>query len=658
MKLKVKFILIVLLLTLFIPFAGHSQLYEEFEVDKEGAEEEKPTISIINPSVGIWKISDYGAFHDSLKLDTLLDDFQIYHPVFKKLITSSYIGNYGTPAINNDFFNRNSNVDFLFFRSREAYLLTPAILQYYNTKTPFTRMDYGQSGNKSVKAETRFNFFHSQNVNPYLNFVLNIDFAKSAGQYNAQESKNNFVTLYSSYNKDNLNVYGGFVANTLKNNENGGLTNDSLIFNGWESVELNTNLNNSSSSFKGTYYFVNGEYRFGKDIEIEGDSITEFRPIFGMTISSQYQKHKQEFIDEEVPSNTFFKNTYYADDYIKDSIRFNRLDNVFQLKQYENANRKVSFGTRAFLGIDFINTTTPGTDSTMFAGSDTTQYESIVNNYSNLYIGGGIFREKGKFWTWNFAGKIYLIGYKAGQTELSGIISKPFNVLKDSLAALIIEGSLNNKVADYFQEEFYSNHYRWNNNFNMEQRMDVKGTIVSPRFKLKLSGNYALINNLVYNNYEGMPSQTNKELLVFSAFADKDFNHRNLHFRVRALWQQASDEEFIHLPVFSGFVSAYYKFIIAKVLFTQIGADTRYNTKYYADAYSPATGLFYLQNEKKYGNYPYIDVYANLRLKRTIVFFKMLNIGTNFLDGEYITTPNYPMPRSSFRFGLSWLFYD
>jgi hypothetical protein len=93
-------------------------------------------------------------------------------------------------------------------------------------------------------------------------------------------------------------------------------------------------------------------------------------------------------------------------------------------------------------------------------------------------------------------------------------------------------------------------------------------------------------------------------------------------------------------------------------MFTQIGFDTRYNTKYYADAYSPATGLFYLQNEKKYGNYPYIDIYANLRLKRTIVFFKMLNIGTNFLDGEYITTPNYPMPRSNFRFGLSWLFYD
>jgi hypothetical protein len=481
--------------------------------------------------------------------------------------------------------------------------------------------------------------------------------AKSAGQYIAQESKNNFITLYSSYNSDNLNIYSGFIANTVKNNENGGLTNDTLLFNGYKTEDLNTNLNATKSSFNATYYFLNGEYRFGKIIETKTDSGL-FRPIFGILFSSQYERHKQLFTDEEDPANTFFENTYYDNEYFTDSIRFYKLDNIFQLKQYENIERKTSFGKRAFLGIDFINTVSPDRDTTRFAGTDTSSYESVVKNYSNLFIGAGIFREKGKFWNWDFDGKIYLIGQKAGQTELTGTISKPFTVFKDSLASLVIGGFINNTVADYFQQEFYSNHYRWDNNFSMEQRMDVNGSIISPLFKLKLTGNYAILNNFIYNNYEGIPAQTDKELLVLSAFAEKDFNQRNLHFRVRALWQQASNEELIHLPDFSAFVSAYYKFVVSKVLYTQIGFDTRYNTKYYADAYSPATGLFYLQNEKKYGNYPYIDVYANLRLKRTIVFFKMMNIGTNFLDGEYMTTPHYPMPRSSFRFGLSWLFYD
>lgn len=658
MSLKEIFILIVLLFTLLFPITGKAQMYEEFAVDKrKSGEEEERKPSNIDPFVQSWVISGYGAFSDSTKLDTLLDNYQIYNPVFINSITSSYVGNYGTPALNNDFFNRNSKVDFFFLKSREAYLLTPARIQYHNTRTPFTRLDFGQTGNKAVKNESRFNFLHTQNVNPHLNLTLKIDMAKSAGQYNAQESKNNFVTFYSSYNSDNLNIYSGFITNTIKNNENGGLTNDSLLFNGYETQDLNTNLNASKSSFKATYYFLNGEYRFGKIIETETDTGL-FRPIFGISLSTQYERHKQLFTDEEDPANTFFDNTFYGTDYFTDSIRFNKLDNIFQLKQYENTERKTSFGKRAFLGIDFINTVLPGRDSTKLAGVDTSKYESIVKNYSNLYIGAGIFREKGKFWNWDFDGKIYLIGQKAGQTELSGTISKPFTVFKDSLASLVIGGFINNTVADYFQQEFYSNHYRWNNNFNMEQRMDVNGSIISPRFKLKLTGNYAILNNFIYNNYEGIPAQTDKQLLILSAFADKDFKHRNLHFRIRALWQQASNEDLIHIPDFSAFVSAYYKFVVSKVLFTQIGFDTRYNTKYYADAYSPSTGLFYLQNEKKYGNYPYIDVYANLRLKRTIVFFKMVNIGTNFLDGEYITTPHYPMPRSSFRFGISWLFYD
>ena len=649
MILKTKFILTVLFLVFFVPSFVCSQVFEEFEADTEGEEKKEVKENNIYPYVGNWKLSGYGAFQDSTTLDTLLDYFQVYHPVFINSLTSTFVGNYGTPAINNDFFDRNTNVDFFFLQTREDYLLTPSAIQYYNTRTPYTRLDFGQSGHRTIKNETRFNVFHSQNVNPFLNFTLRINMAKSAGQYNAQEAKNNFITLYSSYNTDKWSIYSGFITNTVKNNENGGLTDDALLFNGADSELLNTNLNASKSGFKGTFYFANGEYRIGK-FTSSGEDSSVFRPILGILLSSQYERHLQEFVDEEEDGNIFFQNTYYGNNYIKDSIRFNKLNNVFQLKQYENPERKTSFGTRAFLGIDFINTLSPGPDTLVF--------KSVTNNYSNLYAGGGIFREKGKFWTWNFDGKIYFIGRKAGQTELSGIISKPFTVLKDTLASLVLTGSINNTVADYFQEEFYSNHYRWNNDFSMEQRMFVNGSIISPKFKLKLSGNYAIINNYIYNNYQGIPSQTGKELLVFSAFADKDFNHRNLHFRVRALWQKASDEEYIHLPDLSAFVSAYYKFVISKVMFTQIGVDTRYNTKYYADAYSPSTGLFYLQNEKKYGNYPYIDVYANLRLKRTRVFFKMINIGTNFLDTEYMTTPHYPMPRSSFRFGISWLFYD
>jgi len=36
----------------------------------------------------------------------------------------------------------------------------------------------------------------------------------------------------------------------------------------------------------------------------------------------------------------------------------------------------------------------------------------------------------------------------------------------------------------------------------------------------------------------------------------------------------------------------------------------------------------------------------------------MMNIGSEFVNGEYITTPTYPMNKATFRFGVTWAFYD
>ncbi|MEZ5106428.1 MAG: putative porin [Draconibacterium sp.] len=665
---KSEYIFILFFLFLITPVLTYSQEFEEFgPPDDEEIVHGEVNQKKIDPKIEAWYLNGDGAFQDSTKIDTLIDNFQIYNPVFQNSITSTYIGNYGAPALDNDFFNRKSTMDFLFLQSREVYLLTPSKILYYNTRTPYTRLDFSQSENRVKFNETRFNVFHSQNVNPYLNVTLKINLGKSAGQYNYQENRNNFITLYSSYNTDKLDIYGGFISDLINNNENGGITNDTLIFNGAETNLIPTNLEASSTKFNSTYFFLKGEYRLGKTIKIEKEipeGLTEeeekehvsqtvevFRPIFGVLYNMEYQRHKQEFVEEENADSVFFENTYYNfDGYTKDSIRFNKISNIIQLKQYENANRKVSFSTRAFLGHE--------TEIISMPGPLVDTISHVDRNYTNIYAGGGIFREKGKFWTWDFDGRIYFVGRRSGQTELNGFISKPLSLFKDTTATFSVSGNIKNIVADVFQDEFYSNHFQWDNNMKMEQRMEVNGSFISPKHKLKLSANYAIINNFIYNNEKGIPAQTDKELLILSAFADKDFNYRGLHFRTRILWQQASNEEFIHLPDFSAFISAYYKFVISKVMYTQLGVDTRYNTKYYADKYSPATGLFYLQSEKKYGNYPYIDVYANLRLKRTTVFFKMMNLGTQFLNGEYITSPNYPMPRSTFRLGLSWVFYD
>jgi hypothetical protein len=621
---------------------------------------------VVKPGVYTWLIDGYGAFRDSVPIDTTLNIFHIYNPVFQKALTASYVGNYATPYQNNDFFKREAYVDFFFLKTRDAYLLTPEQVKYYNTRTPYTMLDFTQSEHRTRKNEIRFNVLHSQNINPYWNFTFRFDQARSAGQYKNQETKNNFVTLYSSYNKDRLNIYGGFISNSILNNENGGLHPDADLLEEPDTDFLDVNLTSVRSEFGNMYFYTTGEYQFGRFVDLpveksaeippedeeeeEAVNPVEFKPFAGIIYSFRYQGHSKEYIDQEDTTNTFFEHAYYGPGYEKDSIRYGKISNVIQLKQYENPDRKTSFGKRAFLGQEFVRLSLPGPIIGI--------YNRQEKRYSNVYAGGGIFRQTGSFWRWNFDGRIFLLGRNVGQTELSGIITKPLSLLGDSLASIGIDGKIENLMPDYFQEEYYSNRIRWKNDLKMEQRLTAGGSLKFPRRNLELRANYAIINNFLYNNGEGIPSQFGGQLLVLSAYADKDFNVGNFHFRTRLLWQKAGNEEVLHLPELSAFVSTNYRFVISKVLFTQLGIDTRYTTEYYADAYDPSTGLFHLQNEEKLGNYPYIDVYANLRLKRTRVFFKMMNVGTEFINKEYYTIPGFPMNRRTFRMGVAWSFYD
>lgn len=629
----------------------------------------------IEPQIKLWYLKGYGAFVDSTKLDTLQDYFHVYHPLYKKdkVLTAGYLGNYGLAGQDNNFFNREYGTHYFFAQSRDAYILSPSKLKYYNTRTPYTLLDYSQSESKSSNYEIRFNVLHTRNINPWWNFTFRIDLAKSEGQYLYQDSKNNSVALYTTYAKDKWKMEAGFITNSMSNTDNGGITADSLLSDPEDAEYWNVNLVESSSEFSSSFFFANGEYRFGKYIETKDGKEDVFRPIMGAILSTELNFNRQEFNEEE-DDNDFFDNTYYPDStYTNDSIRYNRFSTVFQLKQYENTDKKYSFGKRAFVGVELSSGRMPG-EAIEDPGQvdypfsllgnpgqswhpDTVASETDIS-YSNAFVGGGVFRETGQFWKWNFGGKLYFAGRNAGQTELNGLIYKPFPLLGDSLASLSFDGKIENKVADYFQENFYSAHFQWDNSLDMEQRISVGGTFKMPQRKLELGARYSIINNFIYNDTTGIPNQTSDELLVLSAYLDKDFNVQRFHFRTRLLWQKVSDDSYLHLPEWSAYVSSYYQFYWSKVLFTQIGADLRYNTAYYADDYAPSTGLFYLQNDKKYGDYPYIDIYASVRLKRTRVFFKYFNVGSHFLDGVYMTVPHYPMNRATFRLGVSWAFYD
>ena len=98
-------------------------------------------------------------------------------------------------------------------------------------------------------------------------------------------------------------------------------------------------------------------------------------------------------------------------------------------------------------------------------------------------------------------------------------------------------------------------------------------------------------------------------------------------------------------------------------LYTQLGVDVTYHTLYHPYAYMPATGRFYRQTHTEAGNYPFVNAFLNIKLKRTRFFlmFDHLNYGMmknpeTMYNYELVTL--YPLTTRRFTFGLAWTFYN
>src|ERR1043166_6876620 len=117
--------------------------------------------------------------------------------------------------------------------------------------------------------------------------------------------------------------------------------------------------------------------------------------------------------------------------------------------------------------------------------------------------------------------------------------------------------------------------------------------------------------NPVYFDNFGVARQYNGTVPVASAWTKLDLSAFNWHLDNKVTYQYVPDSTVIRLPEFVLQHSLYYENNIKNIMRIQIGAAVYFTSAYYADAYMPATAQFYLQNDRKYGNYPFVDVFVN-----------------------------------------------
>ena len=157
-------------------------------------------------------------------------------------------------------------------------------------------------------------------------------------------------------------------------------------------------------------------------------------------------------------------------------------------------------------------------------------------------------------------------------------------------------------------------------------------------------------------------NQETSNINVLTLQLKQDFILGPLNWENIITYQNASQKSVLPLPTLNIFTNLFLKFKIAKVLTVELGGSMTYFTKYEAPDYLPQLSQFAIQengaSQVKIGGYPFIDVYANMHLKRARFFIAMNHINASSGSKDYFLTPHYPTNTRIMRVGVSWNFYN
>jgi hypothetical protein len=240
---------------------------------------------------------------------------------------------------------------------------------------------------------------------------------------------------------------------------------------------------------------------------------------------------------------------------------------------------------------------------------------------------------------------------------LKGTAVQQVRFRNDDTAAVSFTFLTTSQEAGYFYSRYNSNYFRWDTSFAQQKFVQAYLQFNYQEHRAKLE--YDLISDLVYLDQQASPAQYSGTIHLISASVQEEFRYKKWGIDANLLYQYVSDKSVLRLPAFTASFSIFPTLpLFQNSCILQPGVDLFYNTAYYANAYMPASRMFYLQDEKKIGNYVYIDVFINLMVQRFRIYVKYQHLNSFWSQPRYYMVPHYPMQDAAFKFGMSWSFYD
>ncbi|AWH85195.1 hypothetical protein HYN59_08700 [Flavobacterium album] len=522
-------------------------------------------------------------------------------------------------------------------------------INYYNVATPYTDLFY----RSTQKQGQILDAFITVNTSENLNMFVGYRGIRSIGKYINSISSNGNLRIGGSYNTKDKRYFLKlhFTGQDLSNQENGGIINTDFFESGVDPYtqreRLDVYFKDATSMLKGNRFFADHTFRLNKS---NPNSIV-FHHRF---------TYENKFFEYTQPTkSTRFGAAYTTS--INNKTRYNMMYNMVGAAYSNEKIGMVEFYVEDFNYNYFYRTI-------------------ILNPNGSLGVPNAI----------NDRVDTYGARYTYHKNKLKGSVLFSNSITKQSLANIDISARYtfdeNNSVSARYQNmnklpnqnyKLYQSDYKAYNWYNPNVKNEK---INSFEFEAKTkwvdaSVQYTILNDHLYFKNEFIntistpanidtlyvkPQQYGNTINYFSVKVGREFRVWKLALDNTVLYQKVDQRDnVINVPELVTRNTLYYSdYVFKKALYFQTGITFQYFTKYYGNDYNPLIGEFFVQDKKKFGDFPLMDFFINAKIKEFRMFLRAEHFNSGFTGYDYYSAPNTPYRDFTVRFGVIWDFFS
>ncbi|KQS34353.1 hypothetical protein ASG33_07690 [Dyadobacter sp. Leaf189] len=577
------------------------------------------------------------------RVDTNLTNFHRWLPMDKAWGKLVDLGNAVT-ATRNLFFQPREDIGAqLGLRAYDAYAIKQDEVQYVDTRSQHTELDFLSGGRKTSMGT----FAYTQNVNPRFNFGIRGQRFTSNKQYGFAQTVNSQALLgqnwtlllhtsYFSKNKKYL-ILAHYRHMNQKVREQGGII-PNLIDNVEQKYSYDgaAKISDDANSWERRHVFhIYQQYRLANGFQLFQQA------DFQSTINRYTDLSIQRGLERNIYPDFRFDSLKTRQD-----IYYKLFDNKVGIKGFYSGFNYRAYIRQRFYGMRAVS-----------------QLANDVGDASTSYRTGLRFDNIIGAW----------LGYYLKDSSNYLTAEADLNLAKN--VEYRLKGELNTKwgkagfqsiqtAPDLLTERYISNHFEWRNNFDPTKVQTIYASLPLKTKKIEFVPEIQIhqINDYIYYDTLAMPRQLNSGFRLLRLGFNSGIHLGRWNFAAMSFLTLNDNTDVLRVPSVFASGEVTFDFTYAKVLFIQLGLAARYRSAYLADAYMPVTQQFHLQNGDRLNQNSVVDAFANVRIKRVRLFFKMayLNQGGSlglFPEG-YFVTPTYLGLARAFSFGVNWPLFD